>query len=355
MPQVREVLAAGTTKASVIVEGARQVDLRVVPDTSYGAALQYFTGSKAHNIHLREIAKARGMKISEYGVFRGNRKIGGQKEEEIYAALGLDWIPPEMREDRGEIDLAAEGKLPKLVAEAHIRGDLHVHSNWSDGTATLAVIAEAAKRRGYKYVAICDHSRSLKFAGGLSEERLLRQAGEIQKLNEKLSGIVLLAGTEVDITSDGSLDFPDRLLERLDVVVASIHSGFKQPVKKIMHRLNCALENPHVDILAHPTGRLISSRPPYSVDLENLFIKAKETKTALEINAYYDRLDLNDIQVRQAAQAGAKLCIGTDAHHPDQLWTMRLGVGVARRGWLRNSDLLNTRSLRELRSFLKSK
>jgi len=352
MPQVQEVLAAGDTKGSVIVQGGLQVDLRVVPDASYGAALQYFTGSKAHNIHLREIAKAKGMKISEYGIFRGERKIGGRKEEEIYTTLGLDWIPPEMREDRGEVALATQGKLPRLVEETDIRGDLHVHSNWSDGSATLEQMALAARERGYQYVAICDHSQSLKFAGGLSKQRILEQMEEIRELNEKLSGIVLLAGTEVDIKTDGSLDFPDRILKKLDVVVAAIHSGFKQREEQITKRLLSALENPHVDILAHPTGRLISSRPPYQANLEELFAKAAETGTALEINAYYDRLDLKDVQCRRAAEMGVNLSIGTDAHHPNQLWMMRLGVAVARRGWLEKANLLNTLPLQKLRRFL---
>ena len=352
LPQVQEILAAGDTKGSIIVPGGLQIDLRVVPRASYGAALQYFTGSKAHNIHLREIAKTKGMKISEYGIFRGDRKIGGRKEEEIYTELGLAWIPPEMREDRGEIALAAQGKLPRLVEEKDIRGDLHVHSNWSDGSATIEQIALAARKRGYQYVAICDHSQSLKFAGGLSEQRLLEQMEEIRRLNEKFSGIVVLAGTEVDIKTDGSLDYPDKLLEKLDVVVASIHSGFKQPEEKITARLLSALDNPHVDIIAHPTGRLISSRPPYLVSLEEVFAKAAETGTALEINAYYDRLDLNDTHCKRAAEMGAKLSIGTDAHHTDQLWMMRLGVAVARRGWLEKADLLNTWSVQRFRRFL---
>lgn len=355
LPQVQEILAAGDTKGSIIVPGGLQIDLRVVPGASYGAALQYFTGSKDHNIHLREIAKTKGMKISEYGIFRGDRKIGGRKEEEIYTKLGLAWIPPEMREDRGEIALAAQGKLPRLVEEKNIRGDLHVHSNWSDGSAPIEQIALAAQKRGYRYVAICDHSQSLKFAGGLSEQRILEQMEEIHRLNEKFSGIFLLAGTEVDIKTDGSLDYPDTILEKLDVVVASIHSGFKQPEEKMTERLLSALENPHVDIIAHPTGRLISSRPPYRVNLEEVFAKAAETGTALEINAYYDRLDLNDIHCRRAAEMGAKLSIGSDAHHIDQLWMMRLGVAVARRGWLEKADLLNTWSLQRLRRFLSSR
>ncbi len=352
MPQVQEILAAGDTKGSVIVEGGLQVDLRVVPSISYGAALQYFTGSKAHNIRLREIAKTKGMKISEYGIFRGKRKLGGRKEEDIYAQLGLQWIPPEMREDRGEVETSAEGKIPSLVTEADVRGDLHVHSNWSDGSATLEQMAQAARERGYQYLAICDHSQSLKFAGGLSEERVLRQIDEIHRLNQKLSGITVLSGTEVDIKTNGQLDFPDRILEQLDVVVAAIHSGFKQPERKIAQRLSAALQNPHVDVLAHPTGRLISNRPPYEVNLERLFAQAAESGTVLEINAYYDRLDLNDVQCRRAAELGVKLSMGTDAHHLHQLWMMRLGVAVARRGWLTSDDLLNTLPLKKLKQLL---
>jgi DNA polymerase (family 10) len=292
------------------------------------------------------------MKVSEYGIFRGKRKVGGRKEADIYAQLGLDWIPPEMREDRGEVTLAAQGKLPKLLEQSDIRGDLHVHSNWSDGSATIEEIAIAAKKLGYQYVAICDHSQSLKFAGGLSEERLMKQIEEIRELNQTLSEIDLLAGSEVDIKSDGSLDFPDSILEKLDVVVAAIHSGFKQSEEQINKRLYRALENPHVDILAHPTGRLISSRSPYKVDLEALLAKAVECETILEINAYHDRLDLNDIHCRRAAELGIILSIGTDAHHPDQLWMMRLGVAVARRGWLTKNDVLNTSSPSKVRHLI---
>ncbi|RKY66541.1 MAG: DNA polymerase/3'-5' exonuclease PolX [Candidatus Latescibacterota bacterium] len=349
LPQVTEVLAAGDTKGSVIIEGKTQVDLRVVSPQSFGSALQYFTGSKAHNIHLREIAKGRGLKISEYGIFRGNERLGGQREEDIYSALGLSWIPPEMREDRGEIEAASAGTLPELVKPEEIHGDLHVHSQHSDGTATIEQIALKAEELGYEYIAICDHSQSARYAGGLSEEELLEEIKEIDQLNQKLRGIRILAGTEVDINADGSLDYPDELLAKLDIVVAAVHSGFK---KNVTERMISAMENPHVDVIAHPTGRLISSREGYEVDVDQIMAKAAETHTALEINSYYDRLDLSDINCMKAKQMGVKLSIGTDAHHIDQLWAIRLGVAVARRGWLGGNDLLNTLSLPRLLEFL---
>ena len=349
LPQVTEVLAAGDTKGSVIIEGKTQVDLRVVSPQSFGSALQYFTGSKAHNIHLREIAKGRGLKISEYGIFRGNERLGGQREEDIYSALGLSWIPPEMREDRGEIEAASAGTLPELVKPEEIHGDLHVHSQHSDGTATIEQIALKAEELGYEYIAICDHSQSARYAGGLSEEELLEEIKEIDQLNQKLHGIRILAGTEVDINADGSLDYPDELLAKLDIVVAAVHSGFK---KNVTERMISAMENPHVDVIAHPTGRLISSREGYEVDVDQIMAKAAETHTALEINSYYDRLDLSDINCMKAKQMGVKLSIGTDAHHIDQLWAIRLGVAVARRGWLGGNDLLNTLSLPRLLEFL---
>jgi DNA polymerase (family 10) len=349
LPQVTEVLAAGDTKGSVIIEGKTQVDLRVVSPDCFGSALQYFTGSKAHNIHLREIAKDRGLKISEYGVFRGEERLGGEREEDIYSALGLSWIPPEMREDRGEIEAATAGTLPELVKPEEVRGDLHVHSQHSDGTATIEQIALKAKELGHEYIAICDHSQSARYAGGISEDELLEELREIEGLNQRLDGIRILSGTEVDIKADGSLDYPDELLSELDIVVAAVHSGFR---KNVTVRMIKAMENPNVDVIAHPTGRLISSREGYEIDVDRIMAKAAETHTALEINSYYDRLDLSDINSMKAKQMGAKLSIGTDAHHVDQLWAIRLGVAVARRGWLEKQNLLNTLSLQQLLEFL---
>jgi len=349
LPEVREVLASGETKASVIVEGGVQIDLRVVEEDSYGAALQYFTGSKDHNIRLRGIAKTKGIKINEYGVFKGPKKIGGREERDVYASLGLEWIEPELREDRGEIDAAMAGKLPRLIQESEIRGDLHVHSKWSDGTCSIEEIAQASQRKGYEYVAICDHSKSLKIAHGLDESRLMKQMEEIDRLNERLRGFRILKGIEVDILADGRLDLSEKVLEKLDLVIASVHSGFKQDRKKMTKRIIRALENPCVTILGHPTGRLLGAREPYEVEMDEIMEAASRLGKALEINAYFERLDLNDVYCRRAKEMGIKMAIGTDAHHVDQMWMMTLGVAVARRGWLERDDLLNLRKAAEVR------
>jgi len=355
LPPVVEVLASGTTKGSVIVSSGMQIDLRVVPEDSYGAALQYFTGSKAHNIHLRNIAKDRGLKINEYGVFRGEEKIAGKEEEEVYAALSLPFIPPELREDRGEIEAAYEGKLPQVVGYDEMRGDFHVHSKWSDGSASIKEIAEKAKELGYEYLVIADHSQSMKFAGGLTPEMLINEIEEIRRVNEEVSGITLLAGAEVDIRMDGTLDFPDEVLTKLDVVIAAVHSGFKQSREEMTRRIIRALRHPEVDILAHPTGRIIGEREPYAVDIEEVIAEAAKLGKILEINAYYQRLDLNDVYSRRAKELGVKLAIGTDAHHLDQLSFIRFGVAVARRGWLEREDVLNTHSLSEVKRILSRK
>jgi len=351
LPEVKQVLASGETKASIIVEGGIQIDLRVVEEDSYGAALQYFTGSKAHNIHLRGIAKAKGIKVNEYGVFKGEKKIGGKDEKDVYRTLGIEWIEPELREDRGEIEAAKEGYLPKLVGEQEIKGDLHVHSKWSDGTSTIEEIARAAQKRGYQYVAICDHSKSLKITHGLDESRLMKQMEEIDRLNEKfqgekLKGFQVLKGTEVDILADGKLDLSEKVLEKLDLVVAAVHSGFKQDKEKMTRRIVRALENPLVHILAHPSGRLLGARDPYEVDLDEVMEVVKQYGKALEINAYFERLDLDDIHCRKAKEMGIRVGIGTDAHHLDQMWMVSLGVAVARRGWLESKDVLNTLPLK---------
>ena len=355
MRGVTQILAAGDTKGSVRVEEGVQVDLRVVHEDEFGAALQYFTGSKEHNIHLRDIAKKQGLKISEYGIFRGDKKIGGRLEEDIYKTLGMDWIPPELRENRGEIEAALEGKLPKLIELSDIKGDLHNHSNWSDGTPTFEEMAEHAMRMGYKYLVVSDHSKSLHVANGLKDEELLEEIEEIDKLNKKFKGFTLLKATEVDIKADGSLDFSDKLLEKLDIVVASIHSGFKQGKEKITERMVAAIRNLYVNVIAHPTGRLISRREGYEVNLDKVIDTCAETGTALEINCYYDRLDLNDIYCRKAKEAGVMIAISTDAHHLDQMWMIELGVGIARRGWLEAKDVINTFSVDKLKAFCKKK
>jgi DNA polymerase (family 10) len=348
LPEVKEVLASGETKASVIVEGGLQVDLRVVEEGSYGAALQYFTGSKGHNIHLRGIARARGIKINEYGVFKGEKKIGGKEEKDVYKALGMVWIEPELREDRGEIEAAQEKNLPRLIEESEVKGDFHVHSNWSDGSSSIEEVARAAQKKGYQYVAICDHSKSLKITHGLDESRLLKQMEEIDRINELLKGFQILKGTEVDILSDGRLDLSDKALEKLDFVVASVHSGFKQDKERMTKRIIKALENPYVHVLGHPTGRLLGARAPYEVDIDEVMEAAKKYGKALEINAYFERLDLDDIHCRKAKEMSIRVAIGTDTHHLDQMWMMSLGVAVARRGWLETQDVLNTLPLKEI-------
>jgi len=352
-PKVTRVLAAGTTKGSVVFAsdtGERQVDLRIVDDSEFGAALQYFTGSKAHSIKLRGMAKDRGLKISEYGVFRGAKRIAGRDEAEVYAALGLPLFPPEMREDRGEIELALKGKLPEIIDYGDIRGDLHVHSDWSDGHVTLSGLADLARREGYSYLAVCDHSQTAQYAGGLTPDRVRRQMKEITELNGKLKGVQLLTGTEVDILADGSLDLPDEILARLDVVVASIHSGFK---KNVTARMLKAMENPYLDIIGHPSGRLISGREGYDVDLEAVLKGALRMGKALELNSYYDRLDLNEHYLKKAQDLGVCLSLGTDTHSSGGLKMMRFGVGIARRAWLKKKDILNCLSLGQLKKKLR--
>ena len=347
LPEVQGVLASGGTRASVIVRGGIQIDLRVVDEDSYGAALQYFTGSKAHNIRLRGIARTNGIKINEYGIFKEEKKIGGKAEEDVYHTLGMDWIEPELREDRGEIEAAQEGNLPDLIRESEIKGDLHIHSNWSDGTSSIEEIARAAQKKGYQYVAISDHSKSLKIAHGIDESKLIKQIEEIDRVNEKIKNFQILKGTEVDILPDGRLDLSEKVLEKLDLVVAAIHSGFKQGKEKMTKRIVRALENPWVHLLAHPSGRLLGARDPYEVEMDQVMKAAKRFGKALEINATFERLDLDDIHCRKAKEMGIPLAIGTDAHRLDQMWMITLGVAVARRGWLEPRDVLNALPLKE--------
>ena len=351
MPMVSRVIASGGTKASVIEKNLGiQIDLRVLPSESFGAALQYFTGSKAHNIKLRGIAKDKGLKISEYGVFKGDKYIAGRTEEEVYRAIGLVWIPPEMREDRGEVELAMEGKLPEILKLEDIKGDLHIHSKYSDGADTIEKIAKFGKSLGYEYVGIADHSRSVKYAGGMEIEELYKKMEEIEALNKKISGITILMGTEVDILQDGTLDYPDEVLGKMDFVIAAVHQGFK---KHVTERMLDAMDNLNVDIIAHPTGRLLSGRTGYDVNIEKVMEKAVETGVALEINAYYDRLDLDDINSRMAKQMGVKLVINTDAHNIGMMRDMKLGVCVARRAWLKKDDVLNTLPWNKLKRALR--
>ncbi|RJQ14741.1 MAG: DNA polymerase/3'-5' exonuclease PolX [Nitrospiraceae bacterium] len=357
LPQVKDVIMKGPTKSSIITTEGTQVDLRVVEEASFGAALAYFTGSKEHNIRLREMAVKKGLKINEYGIFdvKTDRKLGGEHEEDVYQILGMPYIPPEIREDTGEIEAALEGNLPKLIGMKDIKGDLHVHTKSSDGSHDIQELIEAAKARGYEYIAITDHSKGLGVAGGLSVEQVLEQNRKIQALNKKLRGFKLLSGTEMDIKSDGSPDFPDDVLKRLDIVIASIHSGFRQSKEQITKRIVSAMKNPYVSIIAHPTGRLIGERDAYEVDLEEVLKAAKETGTAIEINAYPLRLDLSDMYVRKAKEMGVALAINTDTHVIYQFDFMTYGIGTARRGWAGKKDVLNTLGYNALMKRLKGK
>lgn len=342
LPNVTEILAHGDTKASVYTKEGRQVDLRVIPMNEWGAALQYFTGSKEHNVHVRTIAKQKGLKINEYGVFKGRRKIAGDTEESVYKVLGMQWIPPEMRVDKGEIEAALAGKIPAVVKLSDLRGDLHVHADWSDGLNTIEEMVQKAVGLGYEYVAITDHSPSLKVAKGLTHERVIAKKKEITLLQKRYN-IRIYMGTECDILADGSLDYPEKTLQLFDVVVASVHSLFKQDNTE---RILKAMENKYVDIIGHPTGRLISRRDPYGIDLTAVGKKAVKTGIALEINSHYERMDLHGDAVREAAKLGAHFAINTDAHEKNSLWMMVLGVGIARRGWLTKEQVVNAQGLR---------
>jgi DNA polymerase (family 10) len=355
MPLVQEVLAKGPTKASVIVQETIQVDLRIVEHRSYGTVLQYFTGSKEHNVRLRQLSLNRGYSLSEYSLTRlsDSKDLFFDREEDVYSALGLPYIPPEMREDRGEIEAALQGRLPRLVELKDVRGDLHVHSNWSDGRASILEMAHAAQALGYEYIALCDHSPSVSIAGGLPPEKLEQKIEAIASANEELEGITVLAGTEVDIKADGKLDYPDDLLARCDVVVASVHMSQQQTERAITGRLISAIENENVDIIGHPTGRIIDQREPYEMDMQAVLDAAARTKTTLEINSYPSRLDLSDVNAKAAKEMGIKMSINSDAHDAEQLLTMKYGVNVARRAWLEKNDVLNTLSLKELLSVLK--
>lgn len=350
---VAEVLAQGPTRTTVVLRSSIQIDLRVVSEESFGAALLYFTGSKAHNIALRSLANEYGWKLNEYGLFAGARRIAGASEAEIYKKLGLATIPPELREDRGEIALAKTNSLPKLVTLSDVRGDLHVHSDWSDGTAAIAAMAEAARARGYRYMALTDHSQRVTIAHGLDGQRLARQIAAIDKLNDETPDFTILKGMEVDILANGSLDLSDHMLARLDIVVAAVHSKFDLPRAEQTERIIKAMDNRHVSIIAHPSGRLIGEREAYPLDLEKLILAAQERGCALEINAHPDRLDLNDIGARAAKEAGVLLAISTDSHSVAGLDNMRFGVDQARRGWLTADDVLNTRPLAQLKKLLK--
>ncbi|HLB74298.1 MAG TPA: DNA polymerase/3'-5' exonuclease PolX [Sedimentisphaerales bacterium] len=355
---VKQVLASGSTKGSAIVQTSTcdvQVDIRAVPQKSFGAALQYFTGSKAHNVRLREIAVKAKLKLNEYGLFKGDKMIAGADEQQIYSKLGLDYIPPVLREDRGEIEAAINRSLPKLVEFADIKGDFHTHTLASDGHCEIEELAEAAANLGYKYICITDHSRSSAIANGLAPKQLASQIEQIRKINDKSKGITILAGSEVDILADGSLDFDNKLLAELDFVIASIHSALAGAPEKVTLRTLKAMDSPYVNCIAHPTGRLIAQREPMDLDIAAVIDHAAQTHTALEVNANPQRLDLKDVHCKLAVEKGVKLAIGTDAHSASALGLMGFGLATAARGWATKDDILNTFALAKIRDFVKRK
>ncbi|MDE2310077.1 MAG: DNA polymerase/3'-5' exonuclease PolX [Betaproteobacteria bacterium] len=351
--EVAEVFSAGETRASILLKCGLQVDLRVVAQQSYGAALHYFTGSKAHNIAIRRIAQQHGLKVNEYGVFRGAQRIAGDSEESVYRAVGLPYIPPELREDRGEIEAAHAGRLPHLVELSDLRGDLHAHTKATDGHDSLRDMALAAKALGLEYLAITEHSRRLTVAHGLDPVQLARQCDEIDRLNTQLDGITLLKGIEVDILEDGGLDLPDTVLARLDLVVGAVHSRFELSRARQTERILRAMDHPHFTLLAHPSGRLIEKREPYDVDILRIIRHAKQRGCFLELNAHPERLDLLDSHCQSAREEGVLVSINSDAHSTFDFSNLRYGIGQARRGWLEKADVLNTRPLAALRKLLK--
>jgi DNA polymerase (family X) len=349
LPAAAEVLGHGPTRATILHRDGLHVDLRVVEPDAFGAALQYFTGSKDHNVRVREIAVRKGLRLSEYGLFdeATGARIAGATEEAVYAALGLPWFPPELRENGGEIEAARAGGLPTLVTTADLRGDLHAHTDWSDGRHPLDHLVAAADARGYDYIIVSDHSKSTAIANGLDVEALRAQRRLIRDLQPRFR-IRILAGSECDILADGSMDFPDDVLAELDVVLAAVHSRFKQGRDDMTRRIVRALEHPHVDILVHPTGRRLGTREPYDVDLEAVFAAAKHHGKALEINSSPERLDLCDTHARRAASLGIPIAVSTDTHGLNELDHMELGVTVARRAWITPPEVLNARPLEEL-------
>lgn len=367
-PEVERMIAAGTTRGTMILRSGLQVDLRILPRRSYGAALHYFTGSKAHNIAVRTLGVERGLRISEYGIFRvpkgkkveevgveEGERLGGAKEEDVFQCVSMDWVPPELRENRGEIQAAQKHKLPELIALKDIRGDLHLHSKWTDGSTTILDLVRACKERGYQYCAITDHSKAVRVAGGLTAEDFKKQRKEIEQARAKVAGITVFTGCEVDILPDGSLDLPDELLDELDVVVAAVHSKLDMNQSDMTKRVLRALANPAVSILAHPTGRLINEREPCAIDLEQVFHAAKEHEVAVELNAQPDRLDLNDVHLLRAREIGVKITINTDAHNTGQIQFIKYGIDQARRGWLEKRHVLNAMARPQFETWLKQR
>ncbi len=350
-PEVVRVWGRGNTKSSVRMRGGFDIDLRVVKDNQFGSALQYFTGSKEHNIAVRRIAMSKGMKLSEYGLFRGEKKIAGETEESIYKALGMEMIPPEMRENQGEVEAALAGGLLKPIGYGDIKGDLHIHSDWDGGKDSIKDIAAAAQKMGYQYAGIADHTKFLKIENGLDEKQLERRNKEIDKLNQKLKDFRILKGAEANILKDGSIDIRDDSLEKLDFVIAGIHSNFKMSKEEMTERMIKAIKNPNIDIISHPTGRILKRRDEYEIDIDKILKAAREFKVALEINSHPERLDLKDQNIRRAKEAGVKMVINTDSHAIGHLEYMEFGIAQARRGWAEKEDILNTRPAAKLLGF----
>jgi len=357
LPRVIKVWGKGTTKASVRIKEGFDIDLRVLPKKSYGAALQYFTGSKEHNIALRRVAIDKGFKLSEYGLFKGNKMIAGRTEQEIYKILGMEWIPPELRTDTGEIEAALAGKLPRIIDYKDIKGDLHCHSSWNGGANTIEEMTQKAQEIGYEYLGISDHTKFLKIEHGLTEKQLALQRKEIEKLNEKFKrkglNFRILQGAETNILKDGSIDIKDDALKKLDYAIAGIHSNFKMEKTKMTERIIRAMKNPYIKIISHPTGRILKRRDEYQIDFDKILRAAREFKVILEINSYPERLDLNDQNIRRAKEAGVKMIINTDSHHKDQLRFIEFGIAQARRGWAEKSDIINTQPLEKLLKYFK--
>lgn len=358
LPGVVKIWAKGPTRSSIRMTQGFDCDLRVVPEKSYGSALQYFTGSKEHNVALRRVAIDQGLKLNEYGLFRGKKMITGRKEEDIYKVLSMDWMEPELRENRGEIKPAlrqAQGKsngLPKIIGYKDIKGDLHCHSDWDGGDNSIREMAEAALEIGYQYLGIADHTKFLRIENGLDEKQLAKQRKEIDKLNRNLK-LRILQGCEANILNNGSIDIKDKALKKLDYAIAGIHSSFKIPKAKMTERIIRAMKNPHIDIISHPTGRILKKRDEYQIDFGKILRAAKETKTILEINSFPERLDLNDQNIKKAREAGVKMIINTDAHHKDHLRFMEFGISQARRGWAEKKDIINTQPLEKLLKYFK--
>ncbi|OQA04741.1 MAG: DNA polymerase/3'-5' exonuclease PolX [bacterium ADurb.Bin400] len=353
LPFVKQILAKGETKITFIHNSNTQIDIEILPKENYGSLLLYLTGSKDHNIALRTLAEGKGLSLSEWGIKQDNRLITCDTESGVYKMLGMEWVPPELRENRGEVEASLRGDLPNLVEESEVRGDVHIHSNWSDGQASIAEMALAAKALGRKYIAISDHTVGLGIANGLNEEEMQNRQTEIEEANKAVRGIAILSGLEVNILSNGELDISDQVLAQIDVVTASVHGALRQSQEQITERFMKAMDNPNVDIIGHPSGRLINERPESTIDWPSFFRKAVETNTAIEINSSPYRLDLKDTLVQQARSYGVKFVITTDAHTPHELAYIKYGINVARRGWLEKSDVLNTLTLSEFLSSLK--